>query len=648
MPIRQLRRDACRALAGSSHADGPGALRQHLVGLFASGSLSAQALTKLAWFITRAGGSGVADLARDPDSIGRNAARHLKERLGMNDIADNFLLYVAVPQHHGRGKLATRRPLPILPTHEIIAKMFHNRKHEFMAHVAAPDLLCDNFYSHDTVLAHGAGKCFPLRLFMDWARLDNRQAVLNISMSSLFLPTRVPFGSYHKRIFCKCGCRGAHTLQPILDAVAWVFRVLATGLWPETDYYGNPWPEHSWRHLMAGAELFAGARGVLCEVGGDLDEWAKSCGLPDYRANFGCVKCFKRKRDLHDHGAHCKRRTHEWLVTTATTALTLQPLTEELMDALRRASVSSKKAGGVVLKRNLGSDLQPGDRLEPACAGTVDFWHGEPFQSAPLSQRHAVMYRRPENSLLFISRLFHIPGIQAGIPGLQYDHFLLDSMHCLEIGVVPYYDGLTLKHLISKGFFGQTEAVEVAVSDSVACYWRRDAVRQEQPPVDLQGILSGKGSPCLKAKAHEAKALLGWIVDLLRWRGAANYLDAANGDIGQALLACGSGLLEFYQVCAREPRNMSSGALEHLGILSTRIVQEWGRAGGRSTMKWHILAHHLVRQMSWAGNCTWSHNYADETENFYTRCRGASVHRLHHAKWFLAKWCLDFLSRGGS
>ena len=117
MPIRQLRRDACRALAGSSHADGPGALRQHLVGLFASGSLSAQALTKLAWFITRAGGSGVADLARDPDSIGRNAARHLKERLGMNDIADNFLLYAAVPQHHGRGKLATRRPLPILPTH---------------------------------------------------------------------------------------------------------------------------------------------------------------------------------------------------------------------------------------------------------------------------------------------------------------------------------------------------------------------------------------------------------------------------------------------------------------------------------------------------------------------------------------------------
>ena len=116
MPIRQLRRDACRALAGSSHADGPDALRQHLVGLFASGSLSAQALTKLAWFITRGGGSGVADLARDPDSIGRNAARHLKERLGMNDIADNFLLYVAVPQHHGRGKLATRRPLPILPT----------------------------------------------------------------------------------------------------------------------------------------------------------------------------------------------------------------------------------------------------------------------------------------------------------------------------------------------------------------------------------------------------------------------------------------------------------------------------------------------------------------------------------------------------
>ena len=545
----------------------------------------------------------------------------------MNGIADHFLLYVVVPQRHGRGKLARRLPLPILPTHEVIVQMFRDCQHKFMAHVAAPDLLCDNFYSHDTVLAHGAGKCFPLRLFMDWARPDNRQAVLNISISSLFLPTRAPFGSYHKRIFCKCGCRGAHTLQPILDAVAWVFRVLATGLWPETDYYGNPW--HSWRRSMAGAQLFGGFRGVLCEVSGDLDEWAKSCGLPDYRANFGCVKCFKRKRDLKDHGARCKRRTHEWLVATATTSLTLQPLTEELADVLNSSCVASKKAG-VVIKRNLGPDLKPGDRLEPACAGTIDFWHGESFQHAPLSQRQALIYRRPENSLLFISRLFHIPGIQAGIPGLQYDHFLLDSQHCLEIGVVPYSEGLTLQHLISKGFFGhpnEPDAVEVAVIDSGACYWQRNAVCQEQPQIDLKGIVSGKGSPCLKAKAHEAKALLGWIVDLLRRRGAALFLDGANGDLGQALLACGSGLLEFYNVCAREPRKMSDGALEHLGILSRKIVQEWDRAGGHSTMKWHILAHHLVSQMSWAGNCTWSHNYADETENFYVRCRGASVHR---------------------
>ena len=119
------------------------------------------------------------------------------------------------------------------------------------------------------------------------------------------------------------------------------------------------------------------------------------------------------------------------------------------------------------------------------------------------------MYRRPENSLLFISRLFHIPGIQAGIPGLQYDHFLLDSMHCLEIGVVPYYEGLTLKHLISKGFFGQTEAVEVAVSDSVACYWRRNAVRQEQPPVDLKGILSGKRAPLPEGQSSRSEGLAG-------------------------------------------------------------------------------------------------------------------------------------------
>ena len=98
--------------------------------------------------------------------------------------------------------------------------------------------------------------------FFDYAKLDNRQSALNMFASCVHVHNeRVPLGSFHRNIFCKCGCRGAHTFQPIWDLIAWMFRILATGKYPDKDYYGNPWPEHSWRRLEAGMICLRVARG---------------------------------------------------------------------------------------------------------------------------------------------------------------------------------------------------------------------------------------------------------------------------------------------------------------------------------------------------------------------------------------------------
>ena len=138
-----------------------------------------------------------------------------------------------------------------------------------MKHMELPDLLCDNFYTHEKVIEYGAHNCFPVRLFIDFGRLDR---------------------------FCKCGCRGAHTFQVIMDAIAWMFRVMDSGKWPAASYYNQAWAPDSWRSQKAGDDLFAGKHAILAEVGGDLDEWAKTCGLPDFRATYGCIKCFKKKK----------------------------------------------------------------------------------------------------------------------------------------------------------------------------------------------------------------------------------------------------------------------------------------------------------------------------------------------------------------
>ena len=103
--------------------------------------------------------------------------------------------------------------------------MFNVNPNSFSKHLEKPDLLCVEFYKHKVALAHGAEKCFPLRLFLDFARLDNRQQVLNVTVNSLFDNTRIPVGSFHRNLFCRCGCRGAHTFQPIMDLIAWIFKV---------------------------------------------------------------------------------------------------------------------------------------------------------------------------------------------------------------------------------------------------------------------------------------------------------------------------------------------------------------------------------------------------------------------------------------
>eukprot|EP00969_Alexandrium_andersonii_P258555 11431466-Alexandrium_andersonii.AAC.1 len=88
---------------------------------------------------------------------------------------------------------------------------------------------------------------------------------------------------------------------------------------------------------------------------------------------------------------------------------------------------------------------------------------------------------------------------------------------------------------------------------------------------------------------------------------------------------------------------MSQVALSRLRRLCAQCAVSWRDSGQRATMKWHVLAHHLPDQMKFAGNMTWTHNYADESENFQTRVRGSSCSRKAYARMFLTKWLIAYL-----
>ena len=636
-------------------------LRQHIVGLYNAGTLTANDMVKMAWFITQAGGIGLEDLAQNPDTVGSNASRVVKKALQMVKIQEDYLMYFDIPQRgkrknaHGRlRKRGTfRKPLAILPVYEVLSKLFSKvGQGEFMKHVGNPNLLCGNFYEHAIVKAEGADKCFPLRVFADFAQLDNKSNVLNIFMSCLHLQKRIPLASIHGKALCKCGCRGSHSLQPVWDVVAWLLRVCASGVWPRENYHGVRWPASSWRSHVAGEPLFNGLKGVVVEISCDLDEYPKTLGLPDYKSLFGCLKCFKSKRNRNDLAMRSRKRTHRWLLETGSSSLSIHPVNEATVMELKANCTSKKKKAGVTVDKPCANlpGLRVGDRLEPTCGDLVDFWHGDNISDAHPDAWKVLVYSRPRNSLMFINRLFTIPGIQPGVPGLTYSHYLLDRMHVLDLGILLYIIATTVWKLLTSHFFGRfnddehDRLDEVLLASTASFYDRANMPVRERLDLTIK-VLGPRGRPHLKAKAGPSRRLFPWIIDLLRRQGGAGHLDVAGplGCEGSSLLECSEALAELYAVLAREPRKMPEEALVHAHGLCSKCAVAWKRSGGNMTMKWHAFAEHLVDQMRFAGNVAWTHNYADESENFSTRRRGTSVSRQVYSKMFLTKWYREFL-----
>ena len=364
-------------------------LRCFLIGLYTSGLMSNRILVVLCWHITNAGAVGVNDLGSDPATLHRNASRVLSDALGLQTIAQNCLMEFVLPMRSNVLRKTQNGTIWMVPFFEVFALQFQRNRAEFMKHLAQPGLLCNNFYEHALVKTHGASRCFPVRLFFDYGRLDNKVSTLNVFVSCPHIGKRIPVVSVHGPTICRCGCRGAHTVQPIFDIIAWMFRVMARGRRPARDYCRKAWPADSRRAAVANTELFNGHIGVLDEVSGDLDEYPKTTGLPDYRSNCGCLRCFKNKRsaDWTDPTKRAPCRKHKWLVDSARSSLAFHSVDTEAMAQVRGACRGKKKKGGQIITKAvpLVPGLRRGDRIEPAC-GTPEYFFGFPATPGARSQ----------------------------------------------------------------------------------------------------------------------------------------------------------------------------------------------------------------------------------------------------------------------
>ena len=135
--------------------------RHHLTTQFASGHMGPRQLVETCWYSTQAGARGVEDMSSDPKSIYRNAGRIVNRCLGIDWLVEDCLMSSFWPRYTFKLKKAVQKENFFLPVFEVFAREWKAMEEEFMAHVRKPELCCQNFYTHELVVKHGAGNFFP-------------------------------------------------------------------------------------------------------------------------------------------------------------------------------------------------------------------------------------------------------------------------------------------------------------------------------------------------------------------------------------------------------------------------------------------------------------------------------------------------------
>ena len=100
---------------------------------------------------------------------------------------------------------------------------------------------------------------------------------------------RQPLFLLRKARLCQCGCQGFHTMQELMEVLAWSMQCLADGLSPSTRHDGSAWTEHDLRHRIANNIDLPTA--ALLQVRGDWEGLQQLFNLRSVGADHFCWMC---------------------------------------------------------------------------------------------------------------------------------------------------------------------------------------------------------------------------------------------------------------------------------------------------------------------------------------------------------------------
>ena len=215
------------------------------------------------------------------------------------------------------------------------------------------------------------------------------------------------------------------------------------------------------------------------------------------------------------------------------------------------------------------------------------------------------------------------------------------------------YCGCVLWGLIDQGYFGHYDKddhdqVDIGMTDSMRAFFKANGTptndRQRTMKVSNCGT---RDSPLLKLKAGKMRNVLPWILSLIKDKGGRQLLGDTGpvANHGTQLQEVGEGFENWFAILRSQPREMDDLAKVHIEQFIKKTVSAWQDAGGQATMKWHVFGRHMREQMDWSGNPSFTHNYADESENFSQRKLASFVNRTKFSEGAAVRWVLGDLFR---
>ena len=604
-------------------------LRAFIVELYADGVLTANDVCRLSTLLVKVGLVDLEDLSAA--KLGqRNCSRTLQRALGIQEYFAS-LHSLTLPLVSGDARCMERRPCPMV--HEVLAEEF--AKCSDVVLQQARQLQTSNWLDHPMRLAAEAAGDLPIPygLFADAAAYKGKGAGTRDSVLAYYVSLVGPAQARRRTVFsvrkshlcgltCSCPCRGRCTTDVVDDYLRWSCDVASSGTAPEAFYDGQPWVQHE-----AGAPLLEHngkrVRWILLEVRADWDQLGAGLGMPRHNQSFPCWLCSVPKDALHNYAkqpmpSHC-HEDYLKLVGRCIVSVTVDRRDAEIIfEALQLDMRSGKSVHGRALSkpvtvRHDGKlvTLRKWDRLElnGACRyvrGTIDQLIGAPpFRLTFWRQQHGVDYS-------FISPLMRIRG-------MRLEHLMIDTLHCLDLGVCAKLVGHSLLLVLQRGVLGNapsTPGMQQGVRMLSAALRRWYAFRQRIRPRSKQSrlgriTLKMLGDGNLKAKGAETRGLADFALRVLKAKAAATAL----GDEGYHLRQSLSHLQATYELMYKQKRCRRIDAVR-LGLHLRLCATHASRAKVSLTPKFH-LSQHFVDIGKRAGNPVTYSCYPDESHNAF-------------------------------